>query len=459
MSETIECNPWARKSNDSARNGAGTFVLLVLDRALRAQCNPALTQAISIADASDMSVVALIVLDPDDPNTNRRQWWFRIESLAQLKADLADLGIKLLVRVGDRRAEILDVADDSSCVVVDAGYLREERKWRDTIASELNVSVFEVEASIVVPIRVASEKMEYAAQHFRRKVWDHVDSHLLELTAERASVSSLPLPITSNLDADDPSSLIEAIGLDPENRPMLHIEPGRDAAEARLNRFIEDGLPGYAEKRSDPMADAASKLSADLRNGLLSPIEIAMAVRSSRRRSTEDRDAFLEELIVRREVAINYVHYCDQYDSLDGLPDWARETLSEHEADERAERYTRKELLNCETSDSAWNQAMRSLVETGYVHNHMRMYWGKQVLVWTNTPQYAHRILLEFNNTYFLDGHDPNSFANVAWIFGRHDRPWQERDVVGKIRPMTRSGLERKFDVEAYVDSDVTPET
>lgn len=45
----------------------------------------------------------------------------------------------------------------------------------------------------------------------------------------------------------------------------------------------------------------------------------------------------------------------------------------------------------------------------------------------------------------------PNGFAGVAWRFGKHDRPWTERPVFGKVRYMKAAGLRRKFDIEAYV--------
>jgi len=156
--------------------------------------------------------------------------------------------------------------------------------------------------------------------------------------------------------------------------------------------------------------------------------------------------------VVRRELAVNYVVHQPDYDSYAGLPDWSRKTLEEHAADEREKRYTRSELEAADTSDTYWNAAMREMLLTGVMHNYMRMYWGKQILAWCNTPRYAHRVTLELNNRYFLDGNDPSSYANVGWIFGLHDRPWPERAVFGKVRPMTRSSLDRKFDMERYAE-------
>ena len=164
-----------------------------------------------------------------------------------------------------------------------------------------------------------------------------------------------------------------------------------------------------------------------------------------------DREAFLEELVVRRELAMNFVEFGEHYDSFRCLPHWARKTLSEHTEDHRPERDTAKQLERAETHDRYWNAAMNEMKKTGYMHNYMRMYWGKKILEWCNTPEFAYSTALYLNNKYFLDGRDPNSYANVAWIFGLHDRPWQERPVFGKVRYMNAGGLERKFDIEAYV--------
>jgi deoxyribodipyrimidine photo-lyase len=166
----------------------------------------------------------------------------------------------------------------------------------------------------------------------------------------------------------------------------------------------------------------------------------------------KNKESYVEEFVVRRELSINFVWYNKDYDSLKCLPEWAQETLEKHKKDEREKVYSKEELENAETDDPYWNQAMKTMKERGYLHNHMRMYWGKQILIYTNTPQYAHKVALELNNKYFLDGRDPNSFTNIAWLFGKHDRGWTEREVFGKVRTMTKSGLERKIDTEAYLE-------
>jgi len=159
----------------------------------------------------------------------------------------------------------------------------------------------------------------------------------------------------------------------------------------------------------------------------------------------------LEELIVRRELAANFVYYHRDYDNFDCLPEWAKQTLKDHRKDRRLYIYTRRQLEDAKTHDPYWNAAMQEMKYTGFMHNYMRMYWGKKILEWSSSPERAFRNTLAINNKYFLDGRDPNSYAGVAWIFGMHDRAWPERSIYGKVRCMMASGLERKCDIRGYV--------
>ena len=192
-------------------------------------------------------------------------------------------------------------------------------------------------------------------------------------------------------------------------------------------------------------------MSKYLHFGQISPVALAMKVRETARGSRDDRHAYIEELMVRRELACNFVHQRPDYDAFTCLPDWARQTLDQHRHDARPYLYDREQLEAASTHDPYWNAAMREMRHTGYMHNYMRMYWGKKILEWSASPEEAYANALALNNKYFIDGRDPNSFANVGWIFGLHDRPWQERAVFGKVRYMNAAGLKRKCDIEGYV--------
>jgi deoxyribodipyrimidine photo-lyase len=193
-------------------------------------------------------------------------------------------------------------------------------------------------------------------------------------------------------------------------------------------------------------------LSPYLHFGQISPVEVATSVAWSERGSAADREAFLEELLVRRELAVNFVHHEPRYDRWAALPDWSRASLERHARDEREHVYGLARLERAATHDPYWNAAMREMVHTGFMHNSLRMYWGKKILEWTRTPRAALRTALRLNNRWFLDGRDASSYANVAWCFGLHDRPWGERRVFGTVRYMNDRGLDRKFDMARYVE-------
>ena len=222
---------------------------------------------------------------------------------------------------------------------------------------------------------------------------------------------------------------------------------GPSEAERRLRDFIENKLDEYPDRRNDPNADGQSHLSPYLHFGQISPLEIALRVRET---ESKAGPAFLEELIVRRELSHNFVHYNPQYDSFACLPPWVNRTLECHRRDKREFVYSSREFEAARTHDPYWNAAQKEMVLMGKMHGYMRMYWGKKILEWSKTSQQAFEIALSLNNKYELDGRDPNGFAGVAWCFGKHDRAWAERSVFGKVRYMNAGGLRRKFDADAY---------
>jgi deoxyribodipyrimidine photo-lyase len=329
------------------------------------------------------------------------------------------------------------------------GYLRHHRAWRRALARAVGCPLTRVESDAVVPVRVASDKEEYAARTIRGKLQRAWGGYLVDLDPRELKRDSLGLR-PSGLDVSEPDALLEKLNVDRSVLPSQRCIPGREACMRRLQRFVDEQLADYAAKRNDPSLHVESDMSPYLHFGQVSPLEIALRIRDAR--DDENTDDYLEELLVRRELSINYVWFNDRYDSWAALPSWARATLRKHQDDRREDVYTRRQLDEARTRDVYWNAAMREMTLTGKMHNYMRMYWGKKILEWTRSPATAFRWTLEMNNRYFLDGRDPASFANVAWVFGKHDRPWQEREVFGTVRYMSAGGLERKFDIDTYVD-------
>jgi deoxyribodipyrimidine photo-lyase len=428
----------------------GRYVLYWMQQSQRASFNPALEYAIGVANRAGLPVLVAFGLIDDYPEANLRHYRFMLEGLREVGAGLAERRIKFVVRRGAPGHVAVALAQDAALVVCDRGYLRHQRTWRQDVAARVSCAVIQVEGDLVVPLEAASDKIETAARTLRPKLHRRWDEYLTPLEDATIRLSSLDLPIDS-LDLADIEGVLGRLKLDRSVPPVRRLRGGTTEARRRLCEFLGAKLDGYAEGRSEPAAFQCSLLSPYLHFGQISPVQIALAVRDAKNGADADRRAYLEELIVRRELAANFVRFEPRYDDYAGLPGWARATLDAHRVDPRPHVYPREQLESARTHDRYWNAAMREMVHTGFMHNYMRMYWGKKILEWTPDPETAFQTTLYFNNRYFLDGRDANSYANVAWIFGAHDRPWPERPVFGKVRSMTAAGLERKFDMAAYL--------
>jgi deoxyribodipyrimidine photo-lyase len=416
----------------------------------RAAENPALEHAVRRANALGLPVVVGFGLMDDYPEANLRHYTFMLQGLAQTGAALARRSIQFVLRHGHPADVALQLGSDAALIVADRGYLRHQKQWRERVAIEANCAVDQVEGDVVVPVEVTSDKAEFAARTIRPKLKRHLDDYLVALKPTPVKHGSLDLAIKS-LDFHDPAGVLERLKLDRSVPAVTRFPGGPDEAKRVLDRFLTRHLKHYAEHRKRPETDDVSRMSQFLHFGQISPVTVARKVQQAKHGKQDDRATYLEELIIRRELSCNFVHFNPRYDRYEALPDWARQSLAAHRRDKRPALYTMAQLEAAQTADPYWNAAMREMVTTGYMHNYMRMYWGKKILEWSPDPRTAFDRTLHLNNTYFLDGRDPNSFANVAWIFGLHDRGWKERPVYGKVRYMSQGGLERKADPEAYV--------
>lgn len=438
---------WLREQDP----GEGDYVLYWMQQSQRARWNPALEFAVQRANEHQLPLVVGFGLTADYPEANLRHYHFLLEGLSETASQLQRRKIGFCMRLGSPPDVAAEIAESAVEVVCDRGYLRHQKQWRDAFCSQFDGPVAQVEADAVVPVNLVSDKREYAARTIRSKINRHRDHFLVEL-----STTAVDRPATSlSLEGEDPSeieALLPRLDLDDSVGPVSQFfRGGHGEAAKRLRSFCDDKLRRYEDNRNQPATDDISEISPYLHFGQLSPVEAALAVQARSESHPEAVDSFLEELCVRRGLSQNYCEFEPAYDSYESLPDWARKTLGEHRDDEREHVYSTEELEQGRTHDEYWNAAMREMRVTGFMHNYMRMYWGKKILEWTKTPEEGFKVALEINNRWFLDGRDTNSYANVAWLFGLHDRAWAEREVFGKIRFMSASGLERKCDIDAYV--------
>ncbi len=429
----------------SLRNGS--YVLYWMQASPRIEYNHALEYAVEKANELNRPLVAFFGITGNFPEANERSYWFMLEGLLEAKKSLEERGIQLVVWGKSPEKGILELSRDASLLVGDRGYLRIQKKWYQYVAEKAPCPFIQVETNVVVPVETASSKEEYSAATLRPKLTRVLEKYLAPLRESSLRVHSLDLEFES-VELENPERLIDGLNVDRTVKRVESFRGGTSEAKKHLRVFIKRKLDDYPELRNDPTLDFVSNMSPYLHFGQISPVYIALEILKT---ESPGREAYLEELIVRRELSMNFVFYNEKYDSFDCLPGWAKNTLMAHRKDRRPFKYGLEELENGETHDPVWNAAQQEMAKTGKMHGYMRMYWAKKLIEWVESPVEAFRLALYLNNKYELDGRDPNSFAGVAWCFGKHDRPWKERPVYGKVRYMSENGLKRKFDVGKYI--------
>ncbi|MEP7072080.1 MAG: deoxyribodipyrimidine photo-lyase [Verrucomicrobiota bacterium] len=427
----------------------GDYVLYWMQQSQRAKWNHALEFAAARANALNLPLVVCFGITTY-PEANARHYTFMLEGLAETAIALRERRIAFVFRQGSPAKVALELGRRAALLVCDRGYLRLQKAWRDEVTTRARCPVVQVESDVIVPVHFASGKHEYGARTLRPKVMRLYEKFLRPVRAVRLRKSALGLGLRG-LSLDQPGEFIRGLKLDRTVPPVTQFfKGGTSEAERRFRKFLRVGLRDYRRNRNQPQTDDVSQMSKYLHFGQISPVWLAVMAR--RQKSPGNVAVFIEELLVRRELSMNFCEFVENYDRYEVLPNWARKSLAKHRRDRRKEIYSRAELESSATHDPYWNAAMTEMRVTGFMHNYMRMYWGKKMIEWSKTPEEAYATALALNNKYFLDGRDANSFANVAWLFGLHDRPWGEREIFGMVRYMSAAGLERKCDIRAYVE-------
>jgi deoxyribodipyrimidine photo-lyase len=430
----------------------GRAVVYWMQRAQRADDNPALDLAIAAANELRKPLVVLFVLDPRCPSANSRHVQFMLEGLEEMPAALARRGAGFVMRVGGRDEVPRFCAEAGAAALMgDENPLRHAERWRAFVARTVRVPVWTVDADVVVPSALML-KAQWSAGTIRPRLMRHLD---LCLRPSPRCSATVPWRRPRGLAAVRPEAgLAGSLALDRSVGPAPGLHGGRRAAAARLDRFLRTGLDGYARARSRPEADGTSGLSPYLHFGQIGPREVALAVRGAAA-PLADRQAFIEQLVIRRELAVNFVRFNPDYDRVEAAPRWARDTLDRHLSDPREHVYAEREFAQAETHDPLWNAAERQMVESGWMHGYVRMYWAKKILEWSRSPEEGMAAAIALNDRYELDGRDPNGYAGIAWAMaGKHDRAWgPERPIYGTVRYMSLASTSRKFDSRAYIST------
>lgn len=426
----------------------GSYILYWMQASQRAEYNHALEFAVREANKRKLPLLVCFVITDNYPDANARHYHFMLKGIKQTAAMLDQRNINLIVRKGSPELTIAELSKKAAVTVFDCGYMPVQRKWRKQAAMLIKTPIIQVESNSVVAVESASQKEEYAAYTLRPKITKQLNYFIQSLEPQELKTKT-KLDLDS-IDISNPDKLIETLNINKSITTTEKYNPGGSLeAQKRLKEFIDKKLVNYSKLKNNPDMDFQSGLSPYIHFGQISPLQITIEVKKSGIENSED---FLEELIVRRELAINFAYYNDSCQKYSSLPPWAQATLKEHEKDRREYIYSLNDLENAITHDPYWNAAQKEMLISGKMHAYMRMYWGKMIIQWSNTPQEAFRNIAFLNEKYELDGRDPNSCAGISWCFGKHDRPWPSHQVLGKVRIMKESGLKRKFDMQKYID-------
>jgi deoxyribodipyrimidine photo-lyase len=431
--------------NSAPFRANGKYVLYWAQVNRRVASNHALACAVELANQAGLPVLFYEGLTFDYPYASDRLHTFILEGVPDTERQLQRLGIGYvfyLRRTPDDPNDILyRLAKDAAALVTDDYPVFLAPRYNSSVPPKLDVPYYAVDSSCIVPMS-CFDKREYAAYTIRPKI-----KKLLPLYLKPAP----PIRVKRKFREKLPQLPRHPISVDHNVRPSPLFHGGSVAAHQRLRRFLKHGLHRYANSSNQPSENATSGLSPYLHFGHISSLEIALAVQDYAHEHKLLPDEFLEELIVRRELAFNFARFTQHPDSLETLPDWARKTLRKHTSDKRDPIYSRDQVERAETHDPLWNAAQNELLATGKIHGYYRMYWGKKIIEWSPTPEEALSSAIYLNDRYALDGRDPNSYTNILWCFGLHDRPWVERPIFGQVRYMSLDGMRRKTDVDAYI--------
>lgn len=434
--------------NQNYINNDGEYVLYWMQQSQRYEYNYALDLAILSANKTNLPLLVVFFFLPDFPDSSVRNISFMLEGLIEVEEKMGQNGINFII-VDFIEQNINQISNKAQMIFCDYGYLKYQKQIQRKFEEISERKVIYVDNDTVVPFKIASVKEEYSAATIRKKILKRLSEYLVKNnTPKLNNQNEVNVKVKKYLVKNLISNL-NKMSFDQKVAPSVKFNGGRRNALQYLNKFFKEKINNYDNLRNEPSEEYFSNMSPYLHFGQISPVEITLKVQ----KLPGIHEKFLDELIVRRELSINFVNYNSEYDNYSCIPDWAKISLRNYSNCKREYLYALREFEDALTHDEYWNAAQVEMKITGKMHAYMRMYWGKKIIEWTEGPEIAYKTMIFLNNKYSLDGCDANSYAGVAWCFGKHDRAFKERNIFGKVRYMNAKGLERKFKIKKYVEN------
>ena len=440
-------NPHRIRVLKQAKYNRNTKVLYWMQRDKRVQDNWALIFAQNLAIEYQVPLLVCYSYIGQFPKANLRQYEFLFRGLEQTAQSLNKLNIDFHLIKGDPKNSVLEFIDNNNVgtLITDFSPLNVYQNRIKKVSKLISIPFFQVDAHNIIPVWLSSDKQEWGAYTFRPKLLKLLPEYLIEFP----KVIKHPFKTSNATPNIILNNILSELEIDRKVKSVESIFPGEKMALKLLGQFMNNSIDDYTRYSNNPNYDVLTNLSPYLHYGHISPQRVALELSSMDR---IENKSVMEQLIVRRELAENFCYYNNNYDSFDGFPNWAKDTLKAHYKDKREFLYSFENFESADIHDELWNAAQIQMMKTGKMHSYMRMYWAKKILEWSSNPEIALQTAIDLNDKYELDGRDPNGYTGIAWsIGGVHDRAWFERPIYGKIRYMNYNGCSSKFDVKAYI--------
>ncbi|MEQ8967353.1 MAG: NAD(P)-binding protein [Azospirillaceae bacterium] len=448
--------------NDRPVAADGRYVLYWMRTAVRGHDNPALDAALALARALGLPAFVYHALDERYPYASDRHHTFILEGARDVAAELAARGIGYafhLSRPGHRGPHLKTLAGAAACTVTEDMPTAPMRRWAEALAGAAPGPVLALDTACTLPMRLVGRAHDRAFA-FRKATKEARALRLEEGWSDVAPPGPAFLPdlpfAPMDLASADIPALVAECEIDHGVGPVPHTPGGSRAGYARWADFRDTRLARYARRRNDALdRTAVSRMSAYLHYGQVSPFRLA---REAMAKGGDGAEKVLDEMLVWRELAHVFCRFTPDPDSLDAIPDWARESLARAEFDRRDALASWETLARARTGEPLWDAAQLSLLRQGELHNNLRMTWGKEILAWTPDAATALDRLVDLNHRYALDGRDPNSYGGLLWCLGAFDRPFDPpKPVFGRVRARSAAVHARRLDPEAFRASVAAP--
>lgn len=473
------------KQNEYEPNQDGEYVLYWMQSTRRFQYNYGLEYAVSRANELDKPLLIYEAFSCHYEWATDRSHTFMMQGMKEHLDYALNKNLNYITFSEKERGQIdrmiMKIIERAAILVTDEFPVFIIKKSNRKYSKKADIPYITVDSNGIIPLGL-TDKAPYNAYFFRRIMQKHfVEAYTHppkknplddlqnreEVNGHHEIVKDFPVGEEALSDID---SFVSGLDINHTVQPIGWTGT-RKAGLGMLGQFIRHALFEYGDKRNDPDEDKTSHLSPWLHFGKISTFEAVRTVLGHQPEDwsldkitynngstggyfngNESISDFLDEIITWREVGFHFAHHEPDYDKFESLPDWALETLDKHRDDPREWNYSYEELAEGKTHDDIWNAAQTQLRDDGIIHNYLRMLWGKKVIEWTKDPETALKYLIDLNNTYAIDGRDPNSYSGIFWCFGRFDRAWQERPIFGKVRYMTSDSTRKKVKLKQYLE-------